>query len=211
AEGPRAGAGVQQRAQAGLGVVAEEAADLVQAGRHRLAVQRHAHLAVVVAQVAVLRAGAEVDPLADVAVAEEAVVVLVDGPLQHAGLDLAADAAVRAEGGLRAHLGPQDVGVRADVAGAFQPAEGGDDRLVVDDHRAAPRVGHHHRIDVRRRVEQQLVGRADHGEARRPPGDRVPGRPLAEVVPQLLAVVLYHLPQMPQQPAAGPAGPGRLL
>ena len=61
-------------------MIAEEAADLGLAGAHQSAVDDHRHLAVVVAQVAVLRAGAEVDPLAEVGVAEEAVVDLLLWP-----------------------------------------------------------------------------------------------------------------------------------
>ena len=57
----------------------------------RRAAHGHRHLAVVVAQVAVVRAGAEVDPFADVGVAEEAVVILVRVALHDARLDLAAD------------------------------------------------------------------------------------------------------------------------
>src|SRR5215211_3097307 len=66
--------GVQQAAQAGPRVVADIAADLRLAGGDRLAAQGHGDLAVVVAQVAVGGDGAEVDPLADVGVPQEAIV-----------------------------------------------------------------------------------------------------------------------------------------
>ena len=88
---------LMQGVDAGLGVVAEVGADLHQAAVDRPAADAERDRAVVGAQVADLRAGAEVDPLADVGVAQEAVVGLVGVAVQDAGLDLAADAAVRAD------------------------------------------------------------------------------------------------------------------
>src|SRR5207249_4542832 len=129
-------AGVEQATQADLGVLADETAHFGQARRHHPAARRDRHLTVVVAQVAALAAGAEVDPAADVTVPQKPVVVFVAVAVNDAALDLAADAAARAERGAAAQLRSQHVGARPDVARALQPAERLHDRPGRDRHRA---------------------------------------------------------------------------
>src|SRR5262249_8162567 len=121
-------AGVEQRTQAGLGVIAEESADLAKPGIDRFTTEQDANRSVVVPQVAELRAGAEVDPLAAITMADEAVVILVDIALENAGLALAADTAFRPNAAA-SHGPAADMRSRADVARAFQPAERLDHRL----------------------------------------------------------------------------------
>ena len=116
--------------------------------------------AVVGAQVADLRAGAEVDPFADVGVAEEAVVRLVGVAVQDAGLDLAADAALRPDAAA-AQFRTHDVAVGADVARPLQPAERLHHGVAVDQHRPFRGVEHHHRLDAGGRVDAHLLRRAD--------------------------------------------------
>ena len=88
----------------------------VRAGFHQAAVDgptadAEADRTVVGAQVADLRAGGEVDPFADIGMAEKAVVGLVGVTVQDAGLDLAADAALRPNAAA-AQFRPQNVAVR---------------------------------------------------------------------------------------------------
>ena len=94
----------------------------VQAGGDRVAAERHAHLAVVVAQVAVGGDRPQVDPLADVGVAQEPLVVLVDVAVDDRRLDLAADPAARAQRAAAAQVGAEELRVAADVAGPLDPA-----------------------------------------------------------------------------------------
>ena len=63
-------------------------------GRDRVALQGHENLAVVVTQVAVGRDRPQVDPFANIGVAQEPFVILVGMPVDDRGLDLAADPAV---------------------------------------------------------------------------------------------------------------------
>src|SRR5205823_3685876 len=107
--------------------------------------------AVVVAQIAGVTAGAEVDPLADVGMPQEALVRLVAVTVDDAALDLAADAAVRPETAA-AHAPGQDVREGPDVTGPFQPAEGLHDGAAVDQHLAVARVDDHLRLDLGRRI-----------------------------------------------------------
>src|SRR5439155_22986284 len=78
---------------------ADHRADFGRPGRDIGAAHRHAHRPVVAPQVARVRAGREVHPLPDVAVAQKPLVVLVRVAEDDAALDLAADAALRAERG----------------------------------------------------------------------------------------------------------------
>ena len=95
-------------------------------------VEDHGDRGVVVLQIAVGGQGPQVDPLAQVGVAQEAVVVLVRVALEDRLLDLAADAADRADRVPLAALGPQEDRLPADVARAFDPREGVDLGLLVD-------------------------------------------------------------------------------
>ena len=99
-------------------MVADEAADLGLAGGDGVAGDRDEDLAVVVPEVAVGGDRAQVDPLADVGVAEEPLVVLVRVAVDDARLDLATDPAVRADGGPPPDVGPEQLGFSADVAAA---------------------------------------------------------------------------------------------
>ncbi len=143
-------------------MVAEEAADLVQTCTHRQPTDGHAHLAVVVAEIAVVCARAQVDPFADVRMAQETVVAFVAVTVHDARLDLAADAALRAKRRARADLRAKHLRHRPDIARPFQPREGMDHRFIVDDHRAPRRIGHHHRLDARGPSDPEPVCRPDH-------------------------------------------------
>src|SRR5262249_43524132 len=158
--------------------------------------------AVIVAQVAVARAGAEVDPLADVAVSQKAVVILVAVALENAAFDLAADAARRPQRGAGTDLGPVHLRVRPDVARPFQAAEGVDHGLAIDHDRSPRRVGQRVRLDAGRRVHQQGLRRTHHRQTVRAPrwGARRPGVP--EILTKLLAVVLDQLPEVGEERAA---------
>src|SRR5947209_563569 len=109
------GAGVDQSTQTGLGVVAEEAADLDQARRHGPAADRNRHFAIIIAQVAALRAGAEVHPFAHITMAQETVMILVGMALDNTRLDLAADPAIGAEGRAGTNRRAQDLRTRTDI------------------------------------------------------------------------------------------------
>src|SRR5205085_683713 len=86
---------------------------------------------VIIAKVARLRAGGEVDPFADVAMAQEAVVILVGEALHDARLDFTADAAFRADRRPAADLGAEHLRAGTDVARPFQPAEGMHDGAAI--------------------------------------------------------------------------------
>ena len=88
---------VEHGAHAGAGVVADEAADLGLAGLDRVALEGNGNLAVIVAQVAVGGDRPQVDPLADVGVTEEPLVILVGMTVHDRRLHLAADPAVGAD------------------------------------------------------------------------------------------------------------------
>ena len=77
--------------------------------------------------------------------------ILVAVTVDDAGLDLAADAALGADGAA-AQLGGQDPAFGADVARPFEPAEGVNGRAAVDHHRAIAGVGQYVRVDARRGV-----------------------------------------------------------
>src|SRR5271166_4470100 len=98
-------------------MVADEAADLGLSGRDRVTLKRDEAFAVVVSQVAVGGDRYQIHPFADVRVAQEALVVLVGKPVDDAGLDLAADAAVGSDRHTAAEVGPEQLGIAADIAG----------------------------------------------------------------------------------------------
>ena len=92
-------------------MVADETADLRLAGRDRIALERHEDLAVVVAQVAVGSDRAEVDPLADVGVTQESLVILIGMAVHDGVLDLAADPADWPDRHAAAEVGPEQLGI----------------------------------------------------------------------------------------------------
>src|SRR5262249_33378476 len=103
----------------------------------------------------------QVHPFAEVRMAEKAHVPLVAITLDDAHLDVAADAADRANGA-GADAGAHQPGAAADVTRAFQVAECLDDRLALDDHWPAPRIGPHERIDLSVLVDEETIFRPDH-------------------------------------------------
>src|SRR5947207_16021404 len=113
-------AGVDERAEAGLDVVADEAPDLGLARFDDMSRHRHADRAVVVAQVAIVRPGAQIHPFTDVAKSQKSFVILVAITVQDARLDLATDSAVRSDRGAAANLGAHNLRVRPDVARALE-------------------------------------------------------------------------------------------
>src|SRR5262249_61897934 len=108
-ERPDDAAAVEHHVQPGPGVIPEEAPDLRPPRRGFGPVDRHPDSAVVAPQVAGAGPGRQVPPLPDVAVPEDPSVILVRVPLHDAALELAADAALRAEGGAGADLRPEQV------------------------------------------------------------------------------------------------------
>ena len=160
-------------------MVPQEAPDLDLSRRHRVAAEGDGDLAVIVAQVAVGGDRPEVDPLADVSVAEEAFVVLVGVAVDDGMLDLAADAAVGAEGDAPAQVGPEELGIAADVAGPFHAGERLDDDPGGDGDRAAGGVEDGVRVDPGRLVDREAIGGADQGERREVAVARGPWPPRA--------------------------------
>ena len=150
----------------GAGMVADEAADLGLAGRHRIALKRNVHLAVIVAQVAVGGDRPQVDPLADVGVPEEALVVLVGEPLHDRGLDLAADPAIRSDRDGAADVGAEELGLGTDVAGPLDPGERLDPDIGADHDGPVRRVEDRVGIDPCGLVDPEQVGRAHQGQRR---------------------------------------------
>ena len=93
-----------------------------------------------IAQVAVGGDGAEVDPRADVGVAQEPLVVLVGVAVHDAGFDLAADAAVGPDRHAAAKVSAKQVGIASDVAGSLNSGEGLDPDTGLDGDGAASSV-----------------------------------------------------------------------
>src|SRR5262245_59029560 len=104
-------------------MIADETAHLRLTGRHLPAADRHDDFAVIVAQIACLGPGPYVDPLAEVAVAEEAFVILVGKALHDAGFDLATNPATRAERRAPADLRAHDLRASANVAWTLETRE----------------------------------------------------------------------------------------
>src|SRR5262245_26244221 len=114
---------VEQGAHAGLGVVADVRADLRPPRRKTLAVDGDVDGAVIVTEIARLRGSAEIDPFADVRMAQKSFVILVAVGVNDARFDLAADPAARTDAAAAAQLRAEDAAFRPDVARTFQPAE----------------------------------------------------------------------------------------
>lgn len=133
-------AGVDSR----FGVVADDAADELHARVDALAVVFHRHGAVGVFQVAVGRACPEVDPTAQVAVAEKAVVLLVGVGFNDRAFDFAADFCRVAHGD--AVLDGRvfdDACTGAEMGGAVQVAVGADTDVFFEHDRAVDRFEDH--------------------------------------------------------------------
>ena len=145
---PDISAGVQQGANRGFRVIADQGADFRRArGKLRAAVERDLDFRVIVLQVAVGGQGPEVDPLSYVGVAEESVVILVGIALDDRLFHLAADAAHGADGIAFAALGAQQDRLAADVTGPFDAGEGMDFRLNVNEDRPMLGIEDDHRMD----------------------------------------------------------------
>src|SRR5438067_1189976 len=117
------GPGAEQRADRRLRMVADQAAEQLQPGLESRPRDLETHATVRVLQVRRDRAGAEVRPAADHAMADEAVVRLVRVPQEDAARQLAARVRSRADR-RRAHRSAQHVGVRADPQGPLEPGPG---------------------------------------------------------------------------------------
>ena len=128
-------AGVERGVDGGLAVVAHNQAAELQAGVEEAAggIVPHAHFGVIVLEVGSGGAGAEVAPLADYGVTQEAVVGLVGVAPHHHVVDFAAHLAVRADGGAavheRAHV---ELGMFAQGQRAAQPAAFHHHRVATD-------------------------------------------------------------------------------
>src|SRR5438046_2501622 len=117
------GPGAEQRADRRLRMVADQAAEQLQPGLETRPRDLETHATVCVLQVRRDRAGAEVRPAADHAMAHEAVVRLVRVSQEDAARQLAARVRARADR-RRAHRSAQHVGVRADPQGPLEPGPG---------------------------------------------------------------------------------------
>src|SRR5438105_4665207 len=111
-------------------MVADVAADFGLTRRHAQAAHGHQYLGVVMPQIAGLRSGPDIDPLAQVAMAQEALVILVREAMNDARFDLPANPAERADRRAAPHLRSQHLRARADVAGPFQPGERAQDGVA---------------------------------------------------------------------------------
>ena len=114
---------VEHAPESGPGMVADEAADFRLAGGHGVAAEGHEDLAIVVPEVAVGGDRPEVDPLADVGVAQETLVILIGEAVDDRRLDLAADPAIRADRHPAPDVGAEKLGVAADEARTLDPGE----------------------------------------------------------------------------------------
>src|SRR5262249_45901139 len=137
---------VDERRQTGLGVVADERADFGATGGNSLAADAHLDGAVVVAQIADLSSGGEIDPFAEVGMPEKAVVILVAEALQDSLLDFAADPAARPEAGA-ADLAADNPALPTDQAGPLDARKGLHDGAAIEHDGTAARVDHDHRLD----------------------------------------------------------------
>src|SRR5438309_956665 len=100
-------------------MIANERADFVPARGDALACHRNSDGAVVIAQIARLRARGQIDPFTQIRMAQEAIVVFVGVTLDDARLEFPTDAALgpyRAATELSAH----DPAFLADITGPFQ-------------------------------------------------------------------------------------------
>src|SRR5262249_41836292 len=122
------GSAVQEHADAELRVIADNRAKFGSARGNLLAVSQDADRSVIAAQVGGLDTGSEVHPFTDITVADEAIVILVGVAKHEAALDLAADAAMRADAGAGAYPRSEDDRSRSNAARAFEPGEGMDTR-----------------------------------------------------------------------------------
>src|SRR5688500_15779117 len=137
------GAGHQPRADRELHVVDDERAEELPAGRDHLRSDVDAHLSIRVLQIARGRARAEVHPLADVAVAEEAEVALVGVAEHDRVLDLATDFAEAPDARPAAHDRHRlDRAERADVTRALHVRVRADLHAVAEHHRPLRGVEH---------------------------------------------------------------------
>jgi hypothetical protein len=122
--------------------------------------QRDADRAIGVFQVAISCHRPDVDPLAQVGVAQEAIVVLVAIALDDAGLDLAADPADRPDRRLGQDARPRDNRPRADRRRPLDKRERLDMRRV-DHHRPVACVQHQRAVEPGGRVDIDLGRVAD--------------------------------------------------
>src|SRR5439155_24223311 len=113
-----AGTGRQQGADAGLHVRADQGADLRASAVDLGAIDEDAHGSIVVLEIAGGGERTQVHPLADRAVADEAVMPFVRVSLPHRFLDLAGDPALRADARSH-HAAAEELGLGADHAGPF--------------------------------------------------------------------------------------------
>ena len=120
--------------------------------------------------------------------------VLVGVPVDDAGLDLAADPAVGSDRHTAAEVGPEQLGIAADIAGALDPSERLHDHPGGDRDRPAGGIEDGVRVDPRRLVDEQPLGRADDGGGglvaaaqTRAAGDR-------EVAGQVVGVLDHEVP-----------------
>src|SRR5262245_22989566 len=104
-------------------MVADQGADFVQSRGDGCAVCHHLDFSVIVAEVARLGSGPEIDPFAEIAVAEKAIVILVGVPLNDARFHFAADPAIWTDGCAGTKLRPEEMSPRANHAGPFQARE----------------------------------------------------------------------------------------
>src|SRR2546425_526875 len=135
------GPGAEQRADRRLRMVADQAPEQLQTGLETRPRDLETHATVRVLQVRRDRAGAEVRPAADHAMADEAVVRLVRVPQEDAARQLAARVGSRADR-RRAHRSAQHVGVRADPQGPLEPGPGADLGAAFEYDRTVPYIEH---------------------------------------------------------------------
>ena len=138
---------------------------------------------------------AEIDPRADVAVSEKAVVVLVDVAVQNRCFDFAPHAADRADRRPVANVGAKQLRFAADVARAFEPGERANDRTAL---RSRPaRCGRRARRTDRRSPSDRRgfvpAARRRQRAARATPATVALEKP--KIVVQLFGIVIDQVPR----------------
>src|SRR2546425_7654851 len=126
---------------------------------------------------------------------QKSIVVFVHEAVQDRRLNLAADATVRTDRRPGADVRSKQLRAATDMARTLNPREWLNDRSGLDRDRSLPRVEHHERINLRRRIDFDLRDishdgdlSADHGRASRPRHLPRSEPPQLEINPQLLGV-----------------------
>lgn len=195
-------AGVDQTADRGFCVIADEAADFQFFGVDQRSANRHGDGRIVVLQVAVGRQGSDVHPGTDIAAAEEAVVILVHIAMQDGRGDLPTDLADGADGRALPNVRSEQMSASRDVTRSFQSSERLNDTIGLNTDGAFRGIDHDERIDLHRRIDVDSLGIA-HETDLRAQTIRVGGAELTcrKVSGDLFSIVTDDIPRIAGQDA----------